>query len=101
MKLPVVKRSFFLFFLCFLPLLSALAAPNQGTITRKIVEIMCSPIVGDSGSLGKIPRVPNGAKADMSKMTLNWMLQYNDNGWTSMMTSNEAWIKITPNGTKM
>ena len=58
MKLPVVKRSFFLFFLCFLPLLSALAAPNQGTMTRKIVEIMRSPIDGDSRTLGKNSESP-------------------------------------------
>lgn len=58
MKLPVVKRSFFLFFLCFLPLLSALAVPNQGTMTRKIVEIMRSPIDGDSRTLGKNSESP-------------------------------------------
>jgi len=37
MKLPVVKRSFFLFFFCFFPLLcSPEAEPDEGIITQLV-----------------------------------------------------------------
>ena len=36
MKLPVVKRSFFLFFFCFFPLLGSPVAPDKGTSKRLV-----------------------------------------------------------------